>query len=205
MKKLNATHTESETRQNEIIQAALSCFTEKGFTDTSVADICRKSRASTGSLYHHFKSKSHLAAAVYLSGIRDYQRGMMAVLSEEASAKAGIFKVVSFHLEWVDAHREWARFLFQHRYAEFMGDIEEEMNQMNGLFFSKMAAWFQGHIEKGHFRDLPREIFISLLMGPCQEFARHSLSLKHVSLMAQAAEQIAQGVWAALGIRDEPV
>lgn len=200
MKTLHATHADSQRRQNTIIYAALICFVEKGFTDTSIADICRKAEASTGSVYHHFKSKSGLAAAVYLNGISDYQRGMLAALEKHTKAKEGVFALVAFHLSWVARHSEWARFLFQHRHAEFMGreETEKKLNQLNAVFAGGMAGWFKKHIDAGRFRSLPRDIFISLLMGPCQEYARQYLSGHTVSSIESATLEIAKGAWAAL-------
>jgi AcrR family transcriptional regulator len=199
MKTLKSLHAGTQIRQKEIIQAALACFIEKGFTATSVADICSKAKASTGSVYHHFKSKSQLAAAVYLSGIRDYQEGMLAALKDQVAARDGIFALVAFHLKWVDGHRAWAQFLFHQRHAEFMGGTEEELHQLNARFAFGMAAWFQKHIKDGRLKALPRDIFISLLLGPAQEYARQYLAGYGVSDIDTAVRQIAQGVWAALG------
>ena len=56
------------TRRKEILQAALSCFSEQGFDATTVEQIRHRSGASTGSIYHHFKNKAHIAAALYLEG-----------------------------------------------------------------------------------------------------------------------------------------
>ncbi len=80
MKTKNSKHTTTAARRTEIIRAALACFTELGFTPTGMVDIRRKSNASTGSIYHHFKSKEQLAAEVYLEGIRDYQEGFVTAL-----------------------------------------------------------------------------------------------------------------------------
>jgi len=40
-----------------------------------MADIRVRARASIGSIYHHFRSKEQLAAALYVEGLRDYQEG----------------------------------------------------------------------------------------------------------------------------------
>lgn len=101
MKTPNAIRTASPKRRREIIEAALACFTEKGFPATSIADICKKTGASTSSVYHHFKSKGRLAAAIYLEGIRDYQAGMIDALSGQNSTRQGIFAIVRYHLVWM--------------------------------------------------------------------------------------------------------
>ena len=200
MKKINSTHAQSSIRQKQIIDAALSCFSEKGFTETSIADICRKAGASTGSVYHHFQSKGRLAAAVYLEGIRDYQSGMIQKLSEQESARDGIHAIVTYHLSWVEENPDWSQFLFQKRHADFMGDIEAEMNQLNAEFAKAMSVWYQKCVEVGRLRIFPRDVLISLILGPCQEFSRIYISGYASSKVGDAARAIANAVWASLGI-----
>jgi AcrR family transcriptional regulator len=200
MKTPNATHTASPQRQREIIMAALACFTEKGFPATSIADICKKAGASTGSVYHHFKSKGRLAAAIYLEGIRDYQTGMIDALSGQASPREGIFALVHYHLMWVKKNPEWARFLFQKRHAEYMDDTEDDMKQLNAAFIRTVAGWFQTHIQAGKIRPLPRDLLIALLLGPCQEYSRQYVSGHAATDVEEAAGVMAAAAWAALGM-----
>lgn len=172
MKPLKTRHAASREKQKTIIQAALRCFAEKGYSETRISDICQLCNANTGSIYHHFTSKEGLAAQVYLAGIRDYQEGLVAVLSQEISAREGIHALVAFHLKWVDTHPDWARFLIQKRHAEFMGPAAEEFKEMNKAFMTACTDWFKQHIDAGSLRVLPQELFISILLGPCQEYAR---------------------------------
>ncbi len=58
----------TELRRKAILDAALSCFASKGFTETTMEDIRKISGASTGSIYHHFSNKEMLARALYLEG-----------------------------------------------------------------------------------------------------------------------------------------
>ncbi len=201
MKTPNATHTDSPRRQREIIAAALACFTEKGFPATSIADICKKAGASTGSVYHHFKSKGRLAAAIYLEGIREYQAGMIDALLDEESAREGIFAIVRYHLMWVKQHPDWARFLFQKRHAEYMDDTEEEMKRLNAGFARAMAGWFKPHIRAGKIKPLPWDLFMSLLLGPCQEYSRQFISGHAATDVTAAAEVLGAVAWAALGMK----
>ncbi len=202
MKTPNATHTASPKRQREIIAAALACFTEKGFPATSIADICKKAGASTGSVYHHFKSKGRLAAAIYLEGIREYQAGMIEALLEEESARGGIIAIVRYHLMWVKQNPDWARFLFQKRHAEYMDDTEEEMKRLNAVLFQNMAVWFQKYIKAGKIRPLPHDLMMALLLGPCQEYSRQYISGHAATEVTTAAKVLGAGAWAALGMKD---
>lgn len=200
MKTCRSSHANSESRRKTIVDAALSCFVQKGYTETGISEICRKAKASTGSVYHHFKSKSGLAVAVYLSGIHDYQDGMLTVLVQRTGARDGIYALIDYHLRWVERYPDWARFLFQHRHAEFMAakETEDAMKQLNDCFAGGMSAWFKKQMDAGRIRKLPRDIFFALLLGACQEYARQYLAGCVVTDVARAVEQIAAGVWSAL-------
>lgn len=47
-------------RRAQIIEAAISCFLEKGYTNTSMSDIIKASGLSSGSIYSHFSGKEDI-------------------------------------------------------------------------------------------------------------------------------------------------
>jgi len=51
-------------RRQQILEAAISCFKEKGFHGASMSTICNKAGMSPGHLYHYFRSKEDLIAAI---------------------------------------------------------------------------------------------------------------------------------------------
>lgn len=54
-------------RKLEIVEAAVTCFLEKGYHQTGVRDIVAQAGISLGNLYNHFKSKE--AILVFIAGI----------------------------------------------------------------------------------------------------------------------------------------
>ena len=53
-----------EARRREILAAAQSCFREKGFHGTSIAEVCSAAQISAGGLYRYFASKAEIIAAM---------------------------------------------------------------------------------------------------------------------------------------------
>jgi AcrR family transcriptional regulator len=51
--------------QRSLLDAARQVFTERGFSDSSIADIVDRAGSSVGSLYHHFGGKSELFIALW--------------------------------------------------------------------------------------------------------------------------------------------
>ncbi len=58
-----------ETR-DRIIRAARHLFHERGYTNTSIEDICSESRVRRGNLYFYFASKEELAHAAIEDAFR---------------------------------------------------------------------------------------------------------------------------------------
>ena len=66
--------------QRALLDAARQVFTERGFSESSIADIVDRAGSSVGSLYHHFGGKSELFIALW----QEYTQ------AQEASASAAV-------------------------------------------------------------------------------------------------------------------
>ncbi len=62
MPKVSAEH--SEARRQQILGAALQCFSKDGFHMTTMKDIMRTSGLSTGAIYNYFSSKAEIVDAI---------------------------------------------------------------------------------------------------------------------------------------------
>ena len=65
--------------QRGLLDAARQVFTERGFSDSGIADIVERAGSSVGSLYHHFGGKNELFIALW----QEHQ-----LAHEEAASKA---------------------------------------------------------------------------------------------------------------------
>lgn len=53
-----------EARKQQILAAAITCFTRKGFHGTSTAEICAEAGMSPGNLFHYYPTKQAIIAAI---------------------------------------------------------------------------------------------------------------------------------------------
>jgi AcrR family transcriptional regulator len=172
--------------------AALESFTTRGVAATTIEDIRAKSGASTGSIYHHFRSKENLAAVLYVEGLREYQAGLLLRLRRCRGAAAGIRVVVAYHLAWIRRHAEWARYLLHMREAGFIAVAEASIRELNQEFFEGLEAWLAPHIRNGAIVRLPPDLFGAIVIGPAQSFARQWLAGRTAVRLEDAARLLGE-------------
>jgi AcrR family transcriptional regulator len=188
-------------RRQAILEAALACFAAYGYTKTTMDDVRVRAGASTGSLYHHFKSKEQLAAELYVEGVRRYQEGLSGELSRHGDARSGVRTVARYHLEWVEAQPDWALYLSQSRYADFVAVTEPAMRDLNREMKRKLAEWARPFIEAGELADLPGDVYQSILIGPAQELARMRLTGRSRTDLSTAMDLICEAACKAVCLR----
>ena len=199
--KTRVSQARGEARRRQIINAALACFAERGYGETTMEHIRGRAGASTGSIYHQFRGKEELAVEVYLEGLQSYQAGFVAELARRSEAEEGIRALVGYHLGWVREHRQWANYLFQMRQAAFLVSSEERIAALNTVFHQQVGDWLRPHVRQGRIRRLPRDLYASLLLGPCQEFSRAWLAGRVDVDWEEATAALADAAWRVLGLK----
>jgi AcrR family transcriptional regulator len=185
-------------RKDEILAAALACFADRGYEATTLSDIRARSKASTGSIYHLFKSKEEIAGAVYLEGMRAYQTAFTAKILGSKSAKSAVRNAVHFYLAWVEEHVELARFLHSTRQAELLPEVKAELHEANRVFYRALRQQFEPQVRVGVLRAMPWELFLVIVMGPVHEHARQWLAGRTRTPLREAAPVLASAAWRAV-------
>src|SRR5919206_3301526 len=157
------THVPARGRRADILDAALLVFTRRGYHRATIEEIRAVSGASTGSIYHHFGGKEELAAALYVEGLRDYQRRFLAVFDAEAEAEDTVKAIVENHLDWVADNPSMARYLLSSREAEVVRATEGELRAMNRAAIAATQGWVERAVEARDLRPMPTQLFYSVL------------------------------------------
>jgi AcrR family transcriptional regulator len=181
-------------RKQEILDAALRGFAEKGLAGTTVEEVRRRSGASVGSIYHHFGDKEGIAAALFVAALRDYQEGLLAVLAAGEDAERTVQALVRHHLRWVAADRDRARFLLSGRPPRAAAEIA----QLNRRAFAATSRWLDEQVAAGQIQPIPFELLYAVLIGPAQEFCRYWLDGRMRTPLRTAEHELAAAAWRAL-------
>lgn len=102
---------EKSERRNLILNAARTIFAEKGYAETSMADIGHGARLGKATLYYYFPTKEALYQAVYLEGSEAFYTQMIPVLEAEEPHKV-IKRMLSFYVEYMNEHPHFLKIFF---------------------------------------------------------------------------------------------
>ena len=186
-------------RRRDILDAALRLFNDGGYVRTSIQDIALGAEASVGSIYHHFGGKEEIATALYVEGLAEYQRGLMAVLADdEGGAERTVRAIVAHHLRWVEDNTDLARFLLTSRDPAVTGLSERGLSGMNQRLFELVERWIARSADAGEIRRIPLTLFHAVVLGPSQEFARHWLAERTRTSIEEAEPVLADAAWKAV-------
>ena len=85
-----------ETRRQQILDAALVCFSRDGFHNTTTADIVRESGVSQGTLYLYFATKDDIVVA-FADDRRQREMFLDAVAQSEQDPIQGLLALIELH------------------------------------------------------------------------------------------------------------
>lgn len=190
--------TVKKSRKQEILDAALSCFTENGIEATTIDMIRERSGASVGSMYHHFGNKESIAAALYVEALAEHGEYQQQLLAKARSAEEGVKAIAHAYVDWVSANPEKARFVLYSRGVIAKSEMGGELLERTRKHITEVQAWFRPYIENGTLKKLPLECYGSLITGPAHDYARLWLSGRAKTDIKAYREIFADAAWNAV-------
>ena len=155
----------SEERKAQIYEAALACFSRKGYHQTTMDDIVAESGLSKGALYWYFKSKKELFLSLFQELMEQYGQAIESVVTGEAGAteklraglafiRAGFEEIISFFGVIMEA---WT--LTRHD-----EDVERLTREIYEPYVDTLTRIVQEGVASGEFRtDSPRATALVIL------------------------------------------
>lgn len=124
-----ATRKNGVQRRDELLDAALRCFAESSITEVGIEEIRKAAGASASSVYHQFEGLNGLIAALLIRTFDRQSAALEAAVLECTTAKEAVHALVLSTLDWVQAHKQEARFMFQGFALELAGSERKEIER----------------------------------------------------------------------------
>jgi AcrR family transcriptional regulator len=134
-------------RKEAIFDAALLCFNEHGYAETSISIIAQKAGISKGGMYHYFTTKRELFLELFLYKVKQYHSEQLKGYLHKISDPEKRLKVLlneTSHL--IQKNEDFYRFCL-----EFlsMGARDQEIRKTMTDFYKSTVEIFQHMVNEG--------------------------------------------------------
>src|SRR5918996_1084949 len=93
-----------QQRRDQLIELATACFAERGYHDTSVADLVAGLGVGKGVFYWYFESKEQLFVEILREAQLDLRRAQRAAIGDERDPVRRIELGIRSTLAWIEQH-----------------------------------------------------------------------------------------------------
>ncbi len=185
--------------RSRILDAALACFLESGYEQTTIARIRQRSGVSNGALFHHFPTKEAIADALHVDAIASFQQGLWELLERQPrSLRAAVAGTISHQLRWIEDNEDRARFLYMRGHLDWDSPGGAQIQELNRTLAQAYRDWMAPLLQSGQIRPMSMLMLNAIVSGPVHAIARRSLA-GHLSSPLRAYEdELADAACAAL-------
>lgn len=153
---------ERKRHRQDILAAALALFSQKGYADTTMAEIAAKAEFAVGTLYRFYPDKESLYRALILETARAFADGLYAALDTPGNEIERLECYLAAKARQFVQHAGAARLYFSHMtmasYFPALG-VDEDVRAMYGGVLERLEALFAAGIARGLLAPLdPRAL-----------------------------------------------
>lgn len=166
-------------RRDEILAAALRCFDRGGLLGVGIEDIRREAGASPSSVYNLFSDVEAIVLALLERVFEALFAHMAERVTRARTAREVVHALVDSHIEWVAAHPEQARFMYQAMTVEARGlpeDAQARLNATKAAALEPILAHVQPFIDAGRLPPWSPTLLDVVLLGAAHEALRRWLA-----------------------------
>lgn len=148
-------------KKQQILEAAIKCFSQKGFKETSIQDIVDEVGIAKGSVYIYFKSKEDLLFSALRHAFDRMAREMDAVSEDPGLAPREVLeRQIRVQLKLAEEYGDFIRMLI----LESAVSLDEKTEQFLGEIRSRMFQWVYRPLGKLYGERIEPYVFDAIIL-----------------------------------------
>ncbi len=149
-------------KKEQILNAALKLFIEKGFHNTSTANISKEAGVATGTLFLYFSGKEDLINELYKVCKGQLGAVLKDSLPAEGSVRDKVFHIWKSACEWACQHNNAFRFIYMFKSSPLISNLtREEIN--TDMDFA--MHFFQQAMKTGEMMKMDIGLLLTIIDG----------------------------------------
>jgi len=157
-----------EDRSGEILEAALFCFSKKGFAATRMEDIARRAKIAKGTVYLYFDSKEAVFKALARGSMGARLEAVQALIAQYQGGTADLLRLVITNIG--EFARSSDRVILPRLMLAEAGNFPDLVKfwrlELLDRGLGILQSIIRRGVESGEFRDLPTEHVARLCIAP---------------------------------------
>ena len=187
-----------EVRRREILDAAMRCYSRKGYHATTMDDITRESGLTKGGIYWHFKSKRE----IFLSMLHEHKKVHLALWEKVEEIGANENALIEGGLLFLREHinNEWLSNVFKE--VEIEATRNEEVRRECLSMFDEIRQKIRELLKKAYGEGLIRKldyesltvILVALIEGLITQYWLSGKKLDYGRIWRSFADTLLNGL-----------
>ncbi|MEA2045906.1 MAG: TetR/AcrR family transcriptional regulator [Euryarchaeota archaeon] len=149
-------------RRKQILGAALSVFSKKGFARTGMDEIALRAKLAKGTIYHYFKSKEALFLSVIDEGMENLEGLMLNTIKKENDPVKKIEEAIRTYLLFFQKNKDLIGVL-THERSEFRRRVKQKYLEHCYEHINKMEEIFRQGIRQGLLKKVDVRSAVAML------------------------------------------
>jgi AcrR family transcriptional regulator len=187
-----------QASRRSVLRHALALFNENGVEATTIDDLRRASGQSVGTIYHHFKNKEGVVAALFFALFDDQSHAIARRIAGVVDGHAMVDALIAATTAWITEQPEGAHFVFLARDSVAQGPHGDDLRQRLRVRYGPIDAVLAQDAAAGRIQPLPEDLIPALVLGATEFYARGWLAGRRQATPASHAPRFAQAAWRSL-------
>jgi len=160
-----ARNPKGEETRARILETSLALFRERGYEETTIADIAEEAGVSLGNAYYYFESKEHLIQAFYGRTHAEHAALSAPILAERGTLEVRLRRVMHAKIDSIEPYHRFSGLLFRSAsdpespLNPFSAESEPVRDQATALF-AELVDGSTNRIPADVRAELPRLLWI---------------------------------------------
>ena len=159
-------------RKNDIINAAIKIFAQKGFYNAKVADVAREAGIADGTIYLYFKNKDDLLISLFETKMEEILQRFSQTLFPGKTAREKLKQFIRLHFQLIEEDQNLAE-VFQVELRQSSKFLKDYHNQKFIDYLNIIGQIIKEGQISGEFRkDIQINTIKLAIFGALDELAR---------------------------------
>ncbi|MFC4401724.1 TetR/AcrR family transcriptional regulator [Gracilibacillus xinjiangensis] len=152
----------SKNKQEDIFQAAMQLFAERGYDGTTVPMIANKAKVGAGTIYRYFENKESLVNALFVKCVEQFFEVIRTNFPQDADVRQQFNHIFRRMFVFAKENSNALQFINSHDEGYY---LDEKSNQTFEDFLDFFRAVIENGKNQGVIRSLPSHAHIAIVYG----------------------------------------